>query len=337
VIAPGVAEVEAAASEKLRSLCLEAATHLLAVVDHEPEVTLLVRGLASALGEHEELVADIDEGHTGYAAAQLELEDAPVEVQALGEVAHLEDDMVDADEPCHSRRITSLRSRPSRLLAHRLLAVAAIELDGLERRYGERVALTGVSVRVDEGQTLAVLGGNGAGKTTLLRVLAGLLRPHAGRAVVLGAELPRERWKLPGRVGYLGHEPLLYRELSGRENLRYHARLHGIPRARVDVILRAVGMDRRAGDPVRELSQGMVQRLAVARAVLHEPELLLLDEPRANLDSAASEQLEPLIGRSSGRTRVLVSHDVRGTLAEADVVLRLRQGRPAPADEEIYA
>src|SRR5829696_9542848 len=109
---------------------------------------------------------------------------------------------------------------------------AAIELDGLERRYGERVALAGVSVSVPESATLAVLGANGAGKTTLLRVLAALLRPHGGRVRVLGAELPRERWRLPGRVGYLGHEPLLYRELSGRENLAYHARLHGARPAR---------------------------------------------------------------------------------------------------------
>jgi heme exporter protein A len=214
--------------------------------------------------------------------------------------------------------------------------VAAIELDGLERRYGERVALAGVSARVEAGQTLAVLGGNGAGKTTLLRVLAGLLRPHGGSARVLDADLPQERWKLPGRVGYLGHEPLLYRDLSGRENLRYHARLHQVPADRVATVLEQVGMERRADDPVRELSRGMVQRIAVARAVLHEPPLLLLDEPRANLDPAAAERLEPLIGRASGRTRVLVSHDVKGALAEADVVLRLRRGRPVAEDEELY-
>jgi heme exporter protein A len=214
--------------------------------------------------------------------------------------------------------------------------VAAIELDGLERRYGERVALAGVSVRVEAGQTLAVLGGNGAGKTTLLRVLAGLLRPHGGQARVLDAKLPDERWKLPGQIGFLGHEPLLYRELTGRENLRYHARLHGVAQERVDSVLEQVGMERRADDPVRELSRGMVQRIAVARAVLHEPALLLLDEPRANLDPAAAELLDPLIGRASQRTRVLVSHDVAGALAEADVVLRLRRGRPGGADEELY-
>jgi heme exporter protein A len=193
-----------------------------------------------------------------------------------------------------------------------------------------------VSVRVEEGQTLAVLGGNGAGKTTLLRVLAGLLRPNGGSARVLGAELPGERWKLPSEVGYLGHEPLLYRELSGRENLRYHAQLHRLAPDRVEELLGAVGMEDRADDPVRDLSKGLVQRLAVARAVLHEPALLLLDEPRANLDPAAVDLLEPLIGRASGRTRVLVSHDVEGALAESDLSLGLRDGRPAPVGAELY-
>jgi heme exporter protein A len=213
---------------------------------------------------------------------------------------------------------------------------AAIELDGLERRYGERVALAGVSVSVPAGTTLAVLGGNGAGKTTLLRVLAGLLRPHGGSASVLGAALPGERWKLPAQVGYLGHEPLLYRELSGRENLRYHADLHGVAHSRLEPLLAQLGVEDRADEPVRDLSRGLVQRFAIARAVLHDPPLLLLDEPRANLDPSAAELAEPLIGRSGGRTRVLVSHDVQGALRESDAALGLRAGRPAPVDAELY-
>jgi heme exporter protein A len=153
---------------------------------------------------------------------------------------------------------------------------------------------------------------------------------------VFGAALPDERWKLPAQVGYLGHEPLLYRELSGRENLSYHARLHGVPDARAEDLLVAVGMDKRADEPVRELSKGLVQRLAVARTVLHDPPLLLLDEPRANLDPSAAELVEPLIGRSSGRTRVLVSHDLEGALAESDLALGLRAGHAAPVDSELY-
>lgn len=204
---------------------------------------------------------------------------------------------------------------------------SAIALQGVERRYGERVALTGVTVELAAGRTLAVLGANGAGKSTLLRVLATLLRPHEGSAVLLGAKLPDEAWRVRGKVGYLGHDPLLYRELSGRQNLEYHARLHGVAAGRVAEQLAAVGMERRAESPVRELSRGMVQRLAAARATLHDPELLLLDEPRAALDPGAGELLEPLIGRVSGRTRVLVSHDVERALAESDVALGLDGGR----------
>ena len=161
------------------------------------------------------------------------------------------------------------------------LAGAALELDGLERRYGERVALSGVTVRLAAGETLVVLGSNGAGKTTLLRVLATLLRPHAGVVRVLGHELPGEAWKVRGGIGYLGHDPLLYRDLTGRENLRYHAELHGLgrrgapdvgfasprrvnptssARERVEERLAVVGMTRRADEPVRDLSKGMVQR-----------------------------------------------------------------------------
>jgi heme exporter protein A len=213
---------------------------------------------------------------------------------------------------------------------------AAIELEHLERRYGERVALADVSVSVPTRATLAVLGGNGAGKTTLLRVLAGLLRPHGGSARVLDAALPGERWKLPAQVGYVGHDPLLYRELSGRENLRYHAALHGVPDARIHTVLTELDIADRADEPVRNLSKGLVQRLAIARAVLHQPALLLLDEPRANLDPSAAELTEPLIGRASGRTRVLVSHDVQGALEESDIALGLRSGRPARVDAELY-
>ncbi|MFZ0043545.1 MAG: ABC transporter ATP-binding protein [Solirubrobacteraceae bacterium] len=205
----------------------------------------------------------------------------------------------------------------------------AIELRGLTRYFGERIALRGVSVRLAPGETLAVLGRNGAGKTTLLRILATLLRPHEGEALVFGEPLPRRAFSVRGRLGLLAHEPLLYRELTGRENLEYHAGLHGVARDRVQQVLEAVQMERRAGEPVRQLSRGMIQRLAVCRAVLHEPELLLLDEPRANLDPAASELVEPLIGRRSGATRVLTSHDPRSALAEADLVLGLKDGRPA--------
>jgi heme exporter protein A len=206
---------------------------------------------------------------------------------------------------------------------------ASIELAGLTRRYGERTALRDVTLALPAGQTLVVFGPNGAGKSTLLRVLATLLRPHAGQARVLGRELPREGWAVRGRIGLLGHQPLLYGDLTARENLRFHARLHGVPAARADALLEQVGMTRRADEPVHTLSRGMVQRVAICRAVLHEPELLLLDEPRANLDPAAAELVEPLIGHAAGRTRVITSHDPAGGLAEADLALGLRDGATA--------
>ncbi len=204
---------------------------------------------------------------------------------------------------------------------------ALLEAKALERRYGERAALADVSFTLQPGQTLGLFGANGAGKTTLLRILATLLRPHGGTVRVLGGALPDEAWKVRGRVGYVGHDPLLYRELSGRENLLFHARLHRAPESRVDELIAAVGMQRRAGDPVRELSRGMLQRLSAARALLHDPPLLLLDEPYSGLDPAARELLDPLIGKPSGRTRVLVSHDLEAGAAECDVALGLRAGR----------
>ncbi len=232
----------------------------------------------------------------------------------------------------------------------------AIELEDVGRAYGERTALAGVTLTLEPGRTLAVFGANGAGKTTLLRILATLLKPHAGRVRVLGRDLPADGWAVRGRIGLLAHDPLLYRELSARENLRFHARLHGLDGRggrgargrgdrgaegrggrgangpggeRIEALLEAVGMARRADEPVHTLSRGMTQRVAVCRAVLHEPELLLLDEPLANLDPGAAAAVEGLIGPGCGATRVVISHDVAHGLEEADVVLGLRGGRQA--------
>jgi heme exporter protein A len=207
--------------------------------------------------------------------------------------------------------------------------VPALHLEGLARHYGEREALSDVSLTLAEGQTLVVFGPNGAGKTTLLRVLASLLRPHAGLVRVLGRKLPEEAWAVRGRVGLLAHEPLLYRELTAFENLHFHARLHGVGEQRVSELLDCVAMSARCDEPLRTLSRGMVQRVAVARAVLHDPRLLLLDEPHSNLDPAAIELVAPLIGADGTRTRVVCSHDPGAGLAQADLVLGLRAGRVA--------
>ena len=207
-----------------------------------------------------------------------------------------------------------------------MATATAVEVAGLGRAYGERVVLRDVSFSLPDGATLAVFGANGAGKSTLLRILAGLLKPHAGEARVLGAALPREAWKVRGRIGLLAHEPLLYRDLSVRENLRFHARLHGVAPERAAELVERVGLGGRDDDPVRTLSRGMTQRAAICRAVLHEPELLLLDEPLANLDPGGAEAVAPLM---RGPARVLISHDAEQGLAAADWVLGLRGGRQA--------
>jgi heme exporter protein A len=212
-------------------------------------------------------------------------------------------------------------------VADELTAEPAIRLVGLRRVYGDRDVLEGLDLEVALGDSLVVLGPNGAGKTTLLRILATLLRPTGGEVSVLGCALPSEAWKLRGRIGYLGHTPLLYRDLTGRENLRFHAKLHGIKGeeadARIEELLAAVKLSHRGDERTYEYSAGMRQRLAICRAVLHEPELLLLDEPDSNLDIEGREIARTLIGPGADRTRVVITHDPERFLPEADQVLRL--------------
>jgi heme exporter protein A len=216
---------------------------------------------------------------------------------------------------------------------------AAIRLRGLNREYGDRLALREIDLTVGAGETMVLLGPNGSGKSTMLRILATLLRPTSGEVEVLGCSLPDESWKLRGRIGYLGHEPLLYRDLTGRENLELQARLHGIPKdeaaARIEHDLDLLEMSRRADDRVTGFSAGMRQRIAICRAVLHRPDLLLLDEPDSNLDPEGRELSRALIGPAEGRTRVLVSHEPDRARAEADLVVTLdRTGGIAPETGE---
>jgi len=216
----------------------------------------------------------------------------------------------------------------------------AIRLRKLERDYGDRTALGGVDLDLPAGSSLAVLGPNGSGKSTLLRILATLLRPSRGEVSVLGTDLPNDAWKLRGKVGYLGHQPLLYEDLTGRENLEFQARLYGLPAeeaaARIESDLDLLGMSRRADYRVSDYSAGMKQRIAVCRAVLHRPALLLLDEPDSNLDPEGRDAARALIGRpgeirwrseaEGPVTRIAVSHEPEKARAEADQVLELEIG-----------
>ncbi len=201
----------------------------------------------------------------------------------------------------------------------------ALRFEGLGRDYGERPALRGVTFDVEEGTTVAILGANGAGKTTLLRIACGLLSPSSGVASVLGHDLPKETWALRGKVGLLGHQPMLYEALTVRENLAHQSRLLKVAKGKTDELIEAVGLHGRADEPLRNLSRGMVQRAAAARALLADPPLMLLDEPYANLDPAGRELLQPLL--EEGRTVLVSGHDPSALLASADKGVGLLAGR----------
>jgi heme exporter protein A len=198
------------------------------------------------------------------------------------------------------------------------------------KRFGERRAVDRVDVDLAAGECLAVLGPNGAGKSTLLRMVATLLRTEAGDLAVCGHALPDKAGAARREIGYLGHDPLVYLDLTARQNLELYADLYGLSDAaeRVGAGLDRVGLLARSYDPVRTFSRGMAQRLGLARALLHEPSLLLLDEPYAGLDAAGAHLLDGVLSDlGAGRGAMIVTHEVERGIALADRVLVLRAGR----------
>jgi heme ABC exporter ATP-binding subunit CcmA len=202
--------------------------------------------------------------------------------------------------------------------------VSMLVADGLTHRFGRELALDSVDLVLDTGEHMAVLGDNGAGKTTLLRILATALRPTLGRLQIAGLDAFRERRRLRHYLGYVAHAPGLYPALSAAENLDFFCDLQDVSRSRVDEVLGTVGLanvaDRRAG----ELSRGMQQRLAIARAILHDPRLLILDEPDASLGADAADLLS---GVMRGKTVVLATHDHALANRLCPRTLVLRHGR----------
>jgi heme exporter protein A len=204
----------------------------------------------------------------------------------------------------------------------------AVACEGLVRRFGERAALDGVDLHLAEGEFALVTGPNGAGKTTLLRVLATVIRPSAGAVAVAGHALPRAAPKARPLIGYVGHGPLTYPGLTARENLELYAALYDVPAERVGPALERVGLDGRGRDPVAEFSRGMAQRLALARAVLHGPSLLLMDEPTAGLDSGGRELMREVLAEP-GRTVIVSTHEPAWFAGLATREVRLAAGRVA--------
>jgi heme exporter protein A len=210
---------------------------------------------------------------------------------------------------------------------------AALEVEHLSKRFGSTLALDDLTWTVERGAAVALFGPNGAGKTTVLRVCATLLRPSAGSVRVFGLDAAAHGPAVRRRIAMLGHESWLYPDLSARENLRFYARLFGLdaPQARVDALVERLGLAGWSHRPVRVLSRGLLQRCALARVLLHEPELLCLDEPFTGLDLDARDLLCTVLreAHQRGVTLVMSTHDVALGLAVCGTAAVLLRGRIA--------
>ncbi len=189
-----------------------------------------------------------------------------------------------------------------------------IEVRKLVKRFGMKTVLNGLDLEAAPGEFVALLGPNGAGKTTFLRILASLSRPSLGQVRVAGHLLPSEAAAVRARLGVVSHQPLLYLDLTAEQNLRFYGRMYGIQglEGRVTEVLEMVGLESRRRDLVRTYSRGMQQRLAIGRAVLHNPDVMLFDEPHTGLDQDASTMLDGVLRSvaAQGRTVVMTSHDL---------------------------
>jgi ABC-type multidrug transport system ATPase subunit len=205
---------------------------------------------------------------------------------------------------------------------------SVIAIQNVSKRFGRFAALRGVSAEFDGGRFHAILGDNGAGKTTLLRALAGLAHPTQGTISIFGKS-PREACR---EIGYMAHPSLLYDEMSGMENLRYFARLYGTANdGRCAEVIRGLGLDPELKRPVGQYSQGMRQRMSLARAILHDPEILLLDEPFSNVDMHSAREMVSLLKgmRDGGKTIFVVTHQALLLEGVADEFVWMQAGQIA--------
>lgn len=209
----------------------------------------------------------------------------------------------------------------------------AIAVQGLGKRYGPSVALRSVDLTVANGDRLVIFGPNGSGKTTLLRILSGLTRQSKGTVTVGGMDFQHNGSTLRQKMGVVAHHPYLYEDLSAEENLQFYGRMFGLaePDKRATELLAQVGLTTRRRDKVRTFSRGMQQRLALARALLHDPDLLIMDEPDTGLDQEASHLMDGLLQRTSGtpRTVIMATHNLNMGRAQCNRFAILVSGRVA--------
>ncbi|MCY3979062.1 MAG: heme ABC exporter ATP-binding protein CcmA [Chloroflexi bacterium] len=208
-----------------------------------------------------------------------------------------------------------------------------IEAENLSKVYGSLPVLRSLSFTVWRGEFVALLGANGSGKSTLLRLLSGLSKPTTGAIRIGGWEMPREAMAVRAQIGLVAHQPLLYENLTARENLDFYGKLYGIERdereRRIKELLIAAGLRKRRDSLVRSFSRGMKQRLSIARATLHQPDVLLLDEPYSGLDQAAAERLDEMLAAAiaEGRTIIMSTHQLERIPPTAGRALALSRGR----------
>lgn len=208
-----------------------------------------------------------------------------------------------------------------------------IAIKGLIKQYGLNPVLRGITFQVEQGEFVTLVGPNGAGKSTLMRIISTLLRPDAGDVEIGGWPLSTHAYKVRRHIGLVSHQSLLYQDMTAAENLTFFARLYGLDNGeeRVQRALKLVGLRARQRDPVSSFSRGMTQRLTIARATLHEPEVLLLDEPYTGLDQDAVSLLDHLLleEKRKGRTVLMITHDLTHSLTVSDRILFLSNGRIA--------
>lgn len=217
------------------------------------------------------------------------------------------------------------------------MSASYLEMRGVKKSFGLKPVLRGIDLSLNAGQRMALLGANGAGKTTLLRILAGLARPTSGTITLAGLDLARQTREIRHTIGFVAHQPYLYEELTALENLVFFARMYDVeqPHTRAILLLRRVGLEKKARERTRALSRGQVQRLALGRALLHSPQFLLLDEPDTGLDQEGLALLAELLHehRERGGTLLFTTHDLGTAMQRSDRVAMLSKGRVAYQEE----
>jgi heme exporter protein A len=230
--------------------------------------------------------------------------------------------------------VKPLRTGPTLAAAHAAgaaVTAACVRAVSLGKALDDRAILQGIDLEIRAGEFVAVLGANGAGKSTLLRLLATLTHASSGELHLFGRRVTTDCRELRARIGLIGHQSMLYRDLTARENLEFFGRLYDVPDAasRAARLLEVMGLSDRADDPVKTFSRGMVQRVAIARALVHDPDLILADEPFDGLDAPSVAATEELLRRlhENGKTVVLVNHDIAQSLKVARRIVVLSRGR----------